>query len=101
MITTKSPDVMWGTDMTSTVMVGEGQAFVFVAVDHCTTECIGLHAAKSGTRFEVLQPIRKGVRERFGGIGEGIARGLRFRHDHGSNYQADDFQQEVACLEPI
>ncbi len=36
------------------------------------------------------------MRERFGGIGDGVARGLRLRHDHGSNYLADDFQQEVA-----
>ena len=95
-ITTAAPDVMWGTDMTTTVTVGEGAAFVFVAVDHCTTECIGLHAAKRGSRFEALEPIRQGVRERFGAIGEGVARGLRLRHDHGSNYLADDFQQEVA-----
>ena len=53
-ITTEAPDVMWGTDMTATVTVGEGAACVFVAVDHCTTECIGLHAAKRGTRFEAL-----------------------------------------------
>ena len=32
----------------------------------------------------------------FGGIGAGVAHGLRLRHDHGSNYLADDFQQEVA-----
>ena len=43
-----------------------------------------------------LEPIRQGVRARFGTIGEGVARGLRLRHDHGSNYLADDFQQEVA-----
>ena len=95
-ITTEAPDVMWGTDMTTTVTVAEGPAFVFVAVDHCTAECIGLHAAKRGTRFEALEPIRQGIRERFGGIGEGVARGLRLRHDHGSNYLADDFQQAVA-----
>ena len=95
-ITTETPDVMWGTDMTATVTVGEGAACVFVAVDHCTTECIGLHAAKSGNRFEALEPIRQGVRECFGGIGDGAARGLRLRHDHGSNYLADDFQQEIA-----
>ena len=87
---------MWGTDMTATVTVAEGTAFVFVAVDHCATACIGLHAAKRGTRFEALEPICQGIRERFGGIGEGVARGLRLRHDHGSNYLADDFQQEVA-----
>ena len=67
-ITTEAPDVMWGTDMTATVTVAEGPAFVFVAVDHCTAECIGLHAAKHGTRFEALEPIRQGMRERFGGI---------------------------------
>ena len=82
--------------MTATVTVGEGAAVVFVAVDHCTTECIGLHAAKSGSRVEALEPIRQGVRERFGGIGADVARGLRLRHDHGSNYLADDFQQDVA-----
>ena len=95
-ITTEAPDVMWGTDMTATVTGAEGAAFVFVAVDHCATECIGLHAAKRGNRFEALEPIRQGIRERFGGISEGVAQGLRLRHDHGSNYLADDFQQEVA-----
>ena len=95
-ITTEAPDAMWGTDMTATVTLGEGSAFVFVAVDHCTTECSGLHAAKSGSRFEALEPIRQGVRERVGAIGQGVAHGLRLRHDHGSNYLADDFQQEVA-----
>ena len=95
-ITTEAPDAMWGTDMTATVTLGEGSAFVFVAVDHCTTACIGLHAAKSGSRFEALEPIRQGVRERVGAIGQGVAHGLRLRHDHGSNYLADDFQQAVA-----
>ena len=60
----------------------------------CDRVC--LHAAARGNRFEALEPIRQGVRERFGDIGDGIARGLRLRHDHGSNYLADDFQQEVA-----
>ena len=87
---------MWGTDMTATVTVSEGAACVFVVVDHCTTECIGLHAAKRGTRVEALEPIRQGGRERFGGIGDGAARRLRLRHDHGANSLADDFQQEIA-----
>ena len=73
-----------------------GRFFAPCGGDHCTTECIGLHAAKSGSRFEALEPIRQGVRERFGAIGKGVAHGLRLRHDHGSTYLADDFQQEVA-----
>ena len=94
-ITTEAPDAMWGTDMTATVTIGEGSAFVFVAVDHCTTECIGLHAAKSGSRFEALEPIRQGVRERFGAIGKGVAHGLRLRRPRVELF-GRRFQQEVA-----
>ena len=86
---------MWGTDMTTTVTTGEGQVCVFVAVDHCTAECIGIHASKSGNRFEALEPLRQGVREQFGGFERGIAAGLAIRHDHGSAYMSDDFQQEL------
>ena len=50
----------------------------------------------AGRRSPAREPIRQGIRERFGGIGAGVARGLRLRHDHGSNYLADDFQQEIA-----
>ena len=77
-----------GDAMTATVTIGEGSAFVFVAVDHCTTECIGLHAAKSGSRFEALEPIRQGVTK---------AWPMGCADDHGSTYLADDFQQDVAA----
>ena len=97
-ITTEEPDTMWGTDMTTTVTTGEGTAHVFVAVDHCTCECIGLHAARRGDRFEALEPLRQGVREHFGGFDRGIARGLTIRHDHGSAYMSGDFQRELAFL---
>ena len=93
------PDEMWGTDATTTVTTEEGQVFVFVAVDHCTGECVGLHAAKSGDRFEALEPLRQGVREFFGGFDRGLAAGLAIRHDHGSAYMSDDFQAELAFLE--
>ena len=58
-----------------------------------------VHRPACGRAREPLRgpgAIRQGVRDRFGDIGDGIARGLRLRHDHGSNYLADDFQQEVA-----
>jgi putative transposase len=97
-IITEEPDTMWGTDMTTTVATGEGLAHVFVAVDHCTCECIGLHAAKRGTRFEALEPLRQGVREHFGRFESKAAEGLAIRHDHGSNYLSDDFQRELRFL---
>jgi transposase InsO family protein len=88
---------MWGSDLTST-LTAEGQASIFVAVDHCSTECVGIHAARQATRFEALEPIRQGVRACFGAFAEGIATGLALRHDHGSQYVADDFQRELAFL---
>jgi transposase InsO family protein len=90
-------DTMWGTDLTTT-WTAEGQVAVFVAVDHCSAECVGLHAARRATRFEALEPIRQGVRQRFGGFTAEIASGLSVRHDHGSQYMSDDFQAELAFL---
>jgi transposase InsO family protein len=97
-IITEEPDTMWGTDMTTTVTTGEATVHVFIAVDHCTCECVGLHVAKRGDRFEALEPLRQGVREHFGGFDRDIARGLAIRHDHGSAYMSDDFQRELAFL---
>lgn len=97
-IRTEKPDEMWGTDMTSTVTLTEGSAAVFVAVDHATMECIGIHTAKSGNRFEALEPIRQGVRERFGSYTGKSAAGLAVRHDHGSAYVSDVFQSELRFL---
>jgi putative transposase len=94
-IVTDRPDELW-TDMTTTVTTEEGQVCVFVAVDHCNSECIGNHASGSGNRFEELEPIRQGVREQFGGFERGIAAGLGIRRDHGSAYMSDDFQQELS-----
>ena len=97
-ITTERPDQMWGTDLTTTVTTGEGTATVFVAVDHCSSECIGIHAAATGDRFEALEPIHQGVREHFGGGDKGIAGGLKLRHDHGSAYMSDHFQKQIDFL---
>jgi len=90
-------DTMWGTDMTTT-WTAEGQVAVFIAVDHNNAECIGIHAARRGTRFEALEPMRQGIRRHFGAIGKGVARGLAVRHDHGSQYMSDAFQTEMRFL---
>ncbi len=97
-ITTTAVDTMWGTDMTETVTLAEGRARVFVAVDHCSGECVGSHAARSGNRFEALEPVRQGVLRHFGAVDRGVAEGLALRHDHGSNYMSADFQDEIAFL---
>jgi hypothetical protein len=97
-ITTAVVDTMWRTDMTETVTLKEGRARVFVAVDHCSGECVGSHAARSGNRFEALEPVRQGVLRHFGRIEKDAAKGLALRHDHGSNYLSRDYQDEIAFL---
>src|SRR3712207_3197801 len=86
-------DTMWGTDLTAT-LTGEGQAAIFVTVDHCSAECVGIHAARHATRFEALEPLRQGVRRHFGGFAKDIARGLSVRHDHGSQDMAHGSRSE-------
>ena len=85
---------MWGIDATATVTLEDGQVTVFAAVDHCTAECVGIHAVKRATRFEALEPLRQGV----GGFQAGAAQGLQLRHDHASQFMSDDFQNELAFL---
>ena len=97
-ITTNRVNDMWGTDMTATFTAQDGQVAIFFAVDHCSLECTGIHAAKRGTRFEALEPLRQGVREYFGGFAPQAAQGLSLRHDHGSQYMSHDFQEEIAFL---
>jgi transposase InsO family protein len=69
-----------------------------IVVDHCTSECLGIHAARRGTRFEALEPLRQAVRTSFGAYREGIANDLELRHDHGSMFVAEAYQDEVRFL---
>ena len=97
MITTDRVDLMGGTDITA-VMTGEGQTAVFIAVDHGSAECVGVHASRRANRFEALEPVKQAVRERFGAFAMGVAAGLQLRHDHGSQYVSHHFQTEIRFL---
>src|SRR2546425_332489 len=76
-IITERPNKVWASDHTATATVEDGQVTVFVAVDHCTAECVGLHAAQKATRFEALEPLRQGGRDYCGGVRAGGAGGIR------------------------
>ena len=85
-IVTGKVNEMWGT---------EGTANVFVAVEH----------SNFGTRrrscIAVGQSLRGPGAGASGGasvLAPGVARGLKLRHDHGSNYMSGDFQDEIECL---
>lgn len=97
-ITPERPDRLWGTDATS-VLTAEGQATIFFVIDHCTAECLGIHAALRGTRFDALEPLRQAVRYRFARFDAAVASpGLALRHDHGSQFVSRAFQDELRWL---
>jgi len=81
-----------------TAWTDEGVATVFIAVDHFTAECVGVHAARRGTRFGALEPLRQGIRQHFDGYREDIAAVLALRHDHRSQFMSDHFQTELRFL---
>jgi transposase InsO family protein len=91
------PDAMWGTDATS-ALTAEGPATIFVAVDHFTAECVGIHAARHGTRFEALEPLRQGIHQHFADYRQDVALGLTLRHDHGSQFLSHAYQAELRFL---
>lgn len=97
-IVADTPNQLWGTDATTTFTEEDGQVTIFAAIDHCSADCIGLHAVKRAHRFEALEPIRQAAREQFGSFSAGVAAGVRLRHDHGSVYMSDDFQSEIEFL---
>jgi hypothetical protein len=53
---------MRGTDMS----LEEGRANVFIAVEHANSEIVGIDAARSGNRFEALEPVCQGEHRRIG-----------------------------------
>jgi transposase InsO family protein len=97
-ITTDAPNVMWGTDMTSTVLCTGRNAYVFAVVDHCAQDCIGIHVSDRATRYEAIEPVRKAIEQVYGGCDEQVAAGVGLRHDCGSAYLSGYFQDEVAFL---
>jgi putative transposase len=94
-ITTDRPNEMWGTDGIRIETVDEGWVWVFSAVDHFDACCVGIHAVKTGNRFAALQPIAQGLHSEFGATGADAGRGLTLRMDHGTQYTADDFLNQV------
>jgi len=94
------PDSMWAIDLTST-STDEGQAGIFVVVDHYTAELLSVHATLSPTRFEAIYALSKAVKEIYGNYDKNICRKteLKLRYDHGSQFTSHRFQEELKFLE--
>ncbi len=75
----------------------DGWGWAFVLVDHFNLAA-WTEVVKVGDRFAALEPIRQAVQDRFGGFRRDVARGLKLRHDHGSQYMSDLFLGEIRWL---
>ena len=96
-ITTETPDEMWAIDATG-CLTDEGNAAVFVVIDHCTGECLGVRAARRGTRFEAIECLREAIHFTKGRYEDKIAEGTKLRHDHGSQFISHAFQDELKTI---
>lgn len=94
-ITTTAPNIMWAIDATQVTTVEHGKVWLFGVAEHWNAELLGWHVAKHGTRFEATQALAMAVRQQFGDLCAGAARGLALRHDHGSNFMAEHFQKQA------
>lgn len=94
-IITHEPNLMWGADGSKILTVDEGWVWLFAALEHWNSECLGWHVSKAGTRFQALEPIAMALNQVLGGVGLDVARGLKLRMDHGSQYTADDFRNQI------
>jgi len=94
-IITAAPNIMWAIDATQIPTVQHGKVWLFGVAEHWNAEMLGWHVSKRGTRFEAIQALSMAVRQQFGHLSAGAARGLALRHDHGSNFMAEHFQQQV------
>ena len=94
-IVTDAPEVMWATDATQVTTVGDGKVWFFAVAEHWNAELLGWHVSRRGTRHEALQAMSMAVRQRFGHLRRDAARGLALRHDHGSAFMAEDYQNQI------
>jgi transposase InsO family protein len=94
-IITEEPNIMWGTDGLRAKTVDDNWIWIFTAVEHWNSECVGFHVCKQGTRYAALEPISQGIARIFGTTEAGAARGLSLRMDHGSQYISEHFLNQV------
>jgi transposase InsO family protein len=94
-IITAAPNIMWAIDATQVTTVQDGKVWIFGVAEHWNAEFLGWHVTKRGTRFEATQALAMAVRQQFGHLSGGAARGLALHHDHGSNFMADHFQKQA------
>jgi putative transposase len=99
-ITTELPNRMWGTDGKQFHTKEDGWCWFFSVIDHCNDEILGWHIVKKGDRFAAMEPLRTAIKQEYGSVDQHICKdtGLFLRADHGTQYDSNDFQNEIKFL---
>lgn len=97
-IVTAAPNVMWGADAAQIPTVEDGNVSLFIVAEHWNGEGLGWHAAKRGDRYAAAEALALAVERVFGGLAGDAARGVRLRHDHGSPFMSEHFQNQLRFL---
>jgi transposase InsO family protein len=82
-------------DAIQITIVQHGKVWPCGVAEHWNAEFLGWHVTKHGTRFEATQALSMAIRQQFGHLSAGAARGLALRYDHRSNVMADHFQHQI------
>ena len=82
---------MWRAGGTKVFTLEDRWVKVFATVEHWNAECVGWQ----GGRYAALEPISQGLTSLHGSVAADLARGLRLRMDHCSQYLSDHFVNSV------
>jgi transposase InsO family protein len=97
-ITTEAPNVMWGADGAVIPTVEDGNVTLFIVAEHWNAEGLGWHVAKHGNRYAAAEALALAVSRVFGSVRADAARGVSLRHDHGSAFMSDYFQNQLKAF---
>ena len=93
-ITTEAPNVTWGADGAVIPTVEDGNVTLFIVAEHWNAEGVGWHVARHGNRWAATEALAVAVNSVFGSARADVARGVLLRHDHGSPFMSDHFQNQ-------
>jgi hypothetical protein len=75
--------------------VKNGNVTLFIVAEHWNAEGLGWHVAKHGNRYAAAEALALAVSQVFGSVRADAARGLLLRHDHGSPFMSEYFQNQL------
>ena len=75
--------------------VNDGNVTLFIVAEHWNAEGLGWHVAKHGNRYAGAEALALAVGQVFGSVRADAAREVLLRHDHGSPFMSEHFQNQL------